>query len=57
MPTAIARTQTGFRLTKEELKLLEEIRRGLEEDNPGFRYTRIDALRAAIRSYKGRRKS
>ena len=58
MPTATpTRTQTGFRLTKEELKLLDNIRKDLEAANPGLKFSRIDALRAAIRSYDGKRKS
>ncbi len=43
--------QTGFRLTDEELRLLDKIRRRLEASNPGLKFKRIDALRAAIRSY------
>jgi hypothetical protein len=43
--------QTGFRLSKKELRLLDKIRRKLETANPGLKFNRIDAVRAAIRYY------
>jgi multidrug efflux pump subunit AcrB len=44
-------TQVAFRLSSEDFKLLDNIRKHLEEANPGLKFSRADAVRSAITRY------